>query len=348
MQNRRIMIGLAAAGLMAVLMTGCTKADESATAAGMAAIEQLDYNGALEQFEKALVSGEDAQLAYRGEGIAKLALTDYDGAIDSFLRSLAEAKKAGTLEADINYYLAAAYHKAGRTEEAIAVYSAIIGLFDKEKDAFFFRGTLELKQNRFEEAMEDFERAVELEPSDYGLYIDIYSSLAEYGYAEAAAQYLADAIAKEDKGMTDYDRGRLYYYQKDYANARDYLERAKDTGGAEAVLFLGRTHEALGDYNYAASVYSNYLSGSENHPQIYNQLGLCKLSMGEYEEALQAFQSGLLVENSSCRQSLSFNEAVAYEHLGEYKKAAGLLETYIQSYPDDEAAAREYEFLRTR
>lgn len=342
---RMVLIG----SVSMLLLAGCAgSGEESATAAGMAAIEQLDYHGALEQFEKALVSGEDTQLIYRGEGIAKLALTDYEGAIDAFSRALLEAKGATALEVDINYYLAAAYHKAGRTQEAIDVYSAILGLFAKETDAYFFRGTLELKQNQYEKAAADFEQALLLEPNNYDLYIDIYSSLTAYGYTDAAAQYLTEALSKDDKNMSDYDKGRLYYYQKDYASARDCLERAKDAGGAEAVLFLGRTHEALEDFNYAASVYTNYLSSHENVPEIYNQLGLCKLGMGDYEEALSAFQNGLEVENSNCRQSLSFNEIVAYEYLGEFQKATVLMEAYLQSYPDDETAAREYEFLKTR
>lgn len=348
MFGKNIIVGIIAGAAGVMLLTGCAKStQESATAAGMTAIEQLDYEAALEQFEKALIGGEDTELVYRGEGIARLALTDYEGAIEAFGKALDAAKRAGELEVDINYYLAAAYHKAGRTEEAIEVYSAILNMFDEETDAYFFRGTLELQQNGYEAAIEDFNRAIALAPTDYGLYIDIYKSLSEYGYTEAAEKYLTDAIAGEDKNMTDYDRGRLYYYQKDYASARDCLERAKDSG-PEAVLFLGRTHEALGDYNYAASVYSNYLADNENYPEIYNQLGLCRLSMQEYEEALGAFQSGLEVENSSCRQSLSYNEIVAYEYMGEFKKATALMETYIRNYPDDEAAAREYEFLKTR
>lgn len=348
MSGKKIMISAMVGAVSILLLAGCSKkAEESATAAGMAAIEQLDYQGALEQFEKALVSGEDTELVYRGEGIAKLALTDYEGAIEAFGRALGAADTAGRLEVDINYYLAAAYHKAGMTQEAIDVYNAILGMYEKETDAYFFRGTLELKQNQYDAAIEDFQKALSLAPSDYGLYIDIYTSLEEYGYTEAALQYLTDALAKEDKGMTDYDKGRLYYYQKDYNNARDCLERAKDSG-PDAVLFLGRTYEALGDNNYAASVYTNYLSANENNAQIANQLGLCKLSLGEYEEALQAFQKGLEIENSSCRQSLAFNEIVAYEYLGEFQKATVQMQTYIQNYPDDEAAAREYGFLKTR
>jgi len=54
------------------------------------------------------------------------------------------------------------------------------------------------------------------------------------------------------------------------------------------------------------------------------------------------------VENNEIAQTLAFNEIIAYEYLGEYKKAAVLMEGYLSTYPDDEAAQREYGFLKTR
>jgi len=47
-------------------------------------------------------------------------------------------------------------------------------------------------------------------------------------------------------------------------------------------------------------------------------------------------------------QTLSFNEIVAYEYLGEYTQASVLLDSYLKTYPDDEVAKREKQFLATR
>ena len=65
-------------------------------------------------------------------------------------------------------------------------------------------------------------------------------------------------------------------------------------------------------------------------------------------KALEAFQTGKRMENATMLQTLSFNEIVAYEHLGEFKQAYELMGTYLKNYPDDEQAKREYEFLSTR
>ena len=47
-------------------------------------------------------------------------------------------------------------------------------------------------------------------------------------------------------------------------------------------------------------------------------------------------------------QTLLFNEMVANEHVGNFKQAYLLLEQYLQKYPEDETALREFEFLKTR
>lgn len=72
------------------------------------------------------------------------------------------------------------------------------------------------------------------------------------------------------------------------------------------------------------------------------------MQMGEYELALAAFQAAMNIEDNAMMQTLKFNEIVTYEYMGEYKTAAALMNSYLRSYPDDETAKREYEFLQTR
>ena len=77
-------------------------------------------------------------------------------------------------------------------------------------------------------------------------------------------------------------------------------------------------------------------------------MGLCKLQMKDYEGALTAFQQAMNIEDNGMMQTLKMNEIVAYERLQQYKQAATLMSSYLKSYPDDETAKREYEFLKTR
>ena len=47
-------------------------------------------------------------------------------------------------------------------------------------------------------------------------------------------------------------------------------------------------------------------------------------------------------------QALQWGEIVSYENLGEFKKASVAIDSYLETYPEDETAKREQTFLNTR
>ena len=114
------------------------------------------------------------------------------------------------------------------------------------------------------------------------------------------------------------------------------------------MLLLGQTGEKQGDFNYAISVYKTFLAEDSDHPDIYNQLGLCQLNMGDYEGAVTSFEAGLALGNSDYSRALLMNEITAYEHAGNFAQAKTLMEKYRKAYPDDADAEREEIFLSTR
>lgn len=335
--------------LFSICIYVCTACgtDDSHVAVGMQYVESNQYQDAIASFQKAEEKGENLRLVYRGLGIAHMGLAQYDKAIENFLLALENSNGVvDSMDYDVNYYLAAAYYKNGQMKECETTYNAIIDLESQSAIAYELRGKVRLEMGRYEEAKADFDKAIQLEPKDYDMLLEIYSVLEKEGYKEAGDEYLKVALEDGKKSMNDTQKGMIYYFMGDYETARQSLEKAKNTG-KQAIMYLGMTYEKLGDYNYACSLYNNYLLSKED-AEFYNQLGLCKMQMEEYEEALAAFQAGMKLENCPCIQSLKFNEIVAYEYLGEFQKAAVLMESYLLTYPDDEEAKREQEFLSTR
>ena len=295
--------------------------------------------------------GENPRLISRGMGIASMGMTDYESAEAYFLECLSYSDGViGEMDYDVNYYLAAAYCKLGKYEEAESIYTAIINLKENETEAFFLRGNARLELGMEAPAISDFETALKQEPQNYDMLIRIYQILAAHGKATEGQEYLTFALKAREKEMSAYDKGMIYYYLGDYHQACTFLEEAK--GGkkdAEVYLYLGLSYEATGDYNYAiTNVYTAYLKSHDGNAPLYNQLGLCYLQQGSYDLALAAFQSAMKISDNGMMQTLKFNEIVAYEYLGQYTQAAALLNSYLQTYPDDEAALREYDFLSTR
>lgn len=338
----------AAALACCAALSGCGSTQDNTTL-GIEALKALDYESAISYFDSARAAGEEGKELARAEGIAYLGMTQYSQAADCFLEALGYSDGwVEDVDYDINFYLAAAYTKEGRLQEAEEIYNSILALQPQNVDALFLRGNARMGLDNFTAAKEDFDRVIAMDGKNFDRVIQIYEVLHSCGYKEAGQTYLQAAMDAGGDQMSPYDKGRMYYYLEEYQSAYLALETAKDQGGAEASLYLGKSYEATGDYNYAASVYNNYLAKDTSDARIYNQLGLCEMARGDYRAALSAFQSGMQIEGNEMMQSLLFNEAVVYEYLHDYRQAAVLMESYLKTYPDDQVARREYDFLSTR
>lgn len=346
---RKIKYILAILSLSFILAACGENEDELHISEGMGAIERMEYESALEAFSMAEEAGENERLIKRGQGLAYMGLTRYEDAVNAFLECLALSDGVvQDVDFDVNYYLATAYLKMGNPAKAESTFDAILGLRKNEMDAYYLRGVARLEQDNYTGAKEDFDVVIDKYPKDCDKLIDIVDALNQNGYGEIGKDYLNNMLTDYGNRLSDYDLGRVYYYLGEYAQACRYLETAKGEGSADACLYLGKSYEATGDYNYAISVYNDYLVKDTTNASVYNQMGLCKIKMSDYQGALEAFQSAMQIEDNGMMQTLAFNEIVAYEHLGEFKQASVLMENYVRTYPDDSEAAREYEFLKTR
>ena len=284
--------------MMLVLCVACgAKEKTDNISLGMEAVQNLEYAEALQYFSAALEEKEDERLVCRGMGLAYMGLSKYDDAIVYLEKALRLSDgSVQDIDYDINYYLATAYFKNGQTQDALQSYDAILALRPKEIEAYYLRGYVKLCGGNFESAKEDFDKTISLEPQNYDRLIQIYIALVDNGYREVGKEYLQQVIADNEKSISNYDLGRIYYYLEDYESAKNYLSQVKISSDYEASLYLGRTYEALGDYNYASSIYNDYTLNDQSKAEIYNQLGLCRMQMGEYELALMAFQSAMNIE----------------------------------------------------
>lgn len=333
-----------------LVLSGCdSRTKESDLGAAYTQIEACEYEGALAALDMAEESGEDMAYILRARGIANMGLTNYEEAAEQFIAALGYSDwRIDDFDIDVNYYLADTYERMGKDGEAIDTYSAILGIREKDMLAHYRRGRARLRQNDHDGALADFERALKLEPDNYDLRIEIAGRLTESGYEDEGRSYLEQFLAEKEKKLSDFDKGRIYFYMEDYATAKTYFEEARDDDDQSTILFLGKTYEMLGDYNYATSTYQNYLSKHPEAALIHNQLGLSRLESGDYAGAKEAFQTARNLNNTGIDQTLSYNEIVACEYTGDFNQAKVLMDAYIKKYPDDEAANREALFLSTR
>lgn len=260
-------------------------------------------------------ASREKEADYKDQGIALMEVGKYEEAAREFQLALDQSVGfLSSLDVDICYYKASALFLSGDSEGAIEVYGDIIDYSKKEWGAYYLRGIVYLDSGDTESAEADFDSALDVNGSDYDLYINIYENLVTVD-ADKAALYLSEAMALEPGSVSEQcSYGYISYLNGDTDSAVEYLTAAVE----------------------------------ENYERAYLYLAHIKMDTGDYEEALSLIEKGLSIEGGECVQQLSFARVVCYEYLGDFESAKEYMAAYIADYPADADAARENTFLETR
>lgn len=290
------------------------------------------------------------ELAYRQLGITRMAEGNYQEAAKMFQNALDQSMAViEELEIDICYYKAAAQYKSGDADGALETYTALIEYDKKNADAFYLRGILYLALGQNEDAIKDFKSALENDKKNGVLYNKIGENLMSVGLAEEAKDILRQALELSGDTAGDFrEKGYAYYLLEDYDNARTYLDKAINMEDKEAVFYLAKMLEAQGSIQQANQLYESYIQDNGGDTETLNSLGCAKMEEGNYEQALAFFQKALETENPLNEQELRRNEITVLEAMLDFAQAKEKMAAYLEDYPEDEAAVREYEFLQSR
>lgn len=320
MKKHRLPYMVAGAVLFAALFTGCTN-------------ERL----------------ED-ELDFRKIGINSMQSGDYEGAVAAFNSALSQCVgKITDTELDICYYKAAAQYAGGDIEGALATYQAMIDYDEENGNAYYLHGCLSLKQQDTDTAKKDFANAVKYNPDDYELYVGIYENLAGNNMTEEGEEYLNKAFDIKGNSAENLTwRGRIYYLLGQYDNAVKELEGAVKKDSAKANLYLAQVYEAEEDSANAEKYYQAYVDSGTADSVAMNALAEIQMEKGNYEAALEDIRQGLAMDNVTNQQELLSNQIIAYEYSGDFTSAWDVVQQYVSLYSDDEAAQREYIFLKNR
>lgn len=152
-------------------------------------------------------------------------------------------------------------------------------------------------------------------------------------------KYLEDGVGclKEEK----YEEA-VELFQKE-------VEQEKNLG--EAYRGMGMAYYELKDYEKAEESFQQALeSEAEETGTIYNFIGLCCMQSGRYDEAIQAWNTGVGVKGTSdeLKREMMWNTISAYEEMRDWERARNAASVYLAEYPEDEKVLKEAEFLETR
>lgn len=348
MRNKKI-ICLLAAGLGALLLTGCGGENQKTYEQANADLEEANYDYALNEYQACISAGYKLAQSYRGSGIVKLRTGDYQGAIDDLTNALNDEKTGKSDRKDLLEYRAVAELKAELYDQAMADCQTLAEDYSLNANDYYLTGCVALAMDSYDEASSNFSEAYGSD-STYEMAIQIYEAYLGQDMEADGTRYLEAALKTEAKTADDYcERGKVYYYMDDYENARTELTTAADKGSTEATLILGMVYMAQGDTSNARSFYQQYIDADGDDPaKGYNGLALCDISDGDYDSALQNISQGLGDATSDEMRDLLFNEIVVYEKKLDFSTALSKAQEYVQTFKDDDAAAKELTFLQSR
>lgn len=289
--------------------------------------------------------------SYRKIGLSQLSDGNYESAVNAFNKALNEREgKVTNLEEDINFYKAYAQMELGQTEDAIETYTALIEYDKKNGDAYYLRGLAYLATGSEKQAVEDFKQAVDYKSDSGELYAGIYEQLMLAGFLDEASQYLEQGLKiKGEDASSCLSRGRLYLASGAYGQAQIELEDALKQGEKEANFYLGETARVQGDNESAKTYYEAYTKDHAQDAKTFYALGKIAFEKEDYEGAVSYFNKGLECPDIiAVKSRLWSGKIAAMEYQGDFSGAKQEMEAYLECYPNDEQAQREYAFLKTR
>lgn len=191
-----------------------------------------------------------------------------------------------------------------------------------------------------------FDKAIEYDKNNLQLYIDIFRAFAANNYLQSGKDYLSSGIRVAQKAEDNLNLGRLFYYNEEYEMAIKTLEN--ENKDSLARVYMAKAMYKKGDIKSAYQIAENAVANNEQNGEYYNIIGLYHMSNHDYKNAMSSFSEGLKLKNLKNDCELRYNEAVAYEFIGDFSTARQKMESLIHDYPELESAKREFMFLKTR
>lgn len=232
----------------------CLELDQNYVAAyhmrGLAKYKLGNYRAAIEDFTRAVSLNKNLAIAYLFQGYAYRNLGDTENALLAFKKYTAAKSAPSNLDYKI---LGKAQLSHGDIDEAIETFSNIPDTTSNETQ-FFYRYLAYHEAGRFEEAVVEINKAIEVNQSFYGYYLHRGQSYYMAGQFESSIEDYSKAIRLSD-GVAD-----CYYLRG----------LALDT--------LGQVNEAINDFTQAISL--NPEDGS-----YYSKRGNAKYELGNREAA---------------------------------------------------------------
>jgi len=132
-------------------------------------------------------------------------------------------------------------YRAQKLPQAIAAFDALLDESDRDAELRYWRGMAQWKLGHTEQALQDFRRAIELEPTNFDAHRAADRILSQQGRWDEILEMWDRYIARVPTDAEAYfERGGTYFHKRDLAAAQADAARACQLGKAQACSMAER------------------------------------------------------------------------------------------------------------
>jgi tetratricopeptide (TPR) repeat protein len=280
-----------------------------------------DREKALEYYKKAEIIRNDDALLYYFRGVFLSNFKEYE-------QSLADLNKAIEMGKNHFCYLARGnvYFSIREYQKAILDYDETIRYaghstnYQARGKAYFFWGETYSQWDRFDDALMDFNKAIELDPSNPDAYYyrgRIYDLRQDYQSALQNYEYVIDLNPRELTAFSYSYRAIIFYKLHQYEQSITDGERAIELGYKKDSVFswLGAAYKDSNQLDKALVFYKKVLEINPDDPIAHINSASILESQGKIQDALHKFEKYLLLNPNNPQW-----EQYANEHIQSLKK----------------------------
>lgn len=226
-------------------------------------------------------------------------------------------------------------HQSGNLDQAEMIYQRILKSDDRQWEALYYLGTLQLQRGDLDQSVENFLKVVQLQPE----MPDVHNNLGVAYHAAGKWQEAGQSFEQAIRIHPHYERA--YFNLGSLLESRGIFDEAAkcykksyelNQENSETYEKLADVLKLTGELSQADSIYRELLEKTPTDFNLAMKLAYVLVLQRQYPEAIQLYES--ILQSNPEHYQILVSLSYVYEQLGDVVTAVDTAERSIQAAPD--------------